>query len=296
MPANEKTSLFLHALSAEAETPARAKITGMLEILRPDAHARNARVALFDFDGTLSLIRSGWVEVMVPMMVEILADLKSGESDEELNAIVLEYVGRLTGRQTIYQMIEFADQISKRGGTPQDPLVYKHMYLDGLMANIKGRVEGLESGEIAPETWMVPGSVALLDGLRDRGIKMYLASGTDDKFVKHEATILGLAPYFEDRMYGALDDYKSFSKAILIKQIIERAENRGDEFIGFGDGYVEIENVKSVGGVAVGVASDEPACAKIDEWKRDRLVKSGADWIVPHFNTTPALLATLFPE
>jgi len=30
-------------------------------------------VVLFDFDGTLSLIRSGWVDVMVPMMVEILA-------------------------------------------------------------------------------------------------------------------------------------------------------------------------------------------------------------------------------
>ena len=81
----------------------------MIETLRPGAHALNARVALFDFDGTLSLIRSGWVEVMVPMMVEILADLKSGESDEQLNAIVLEYVGRLTGRQTIYQMISDLD-------------------------------------------------------------------------------------------------------------------------------------------------------------------------------------------
>lgn len=268
----------------------------MIETLRPGAHALNARVALFDFDGTLSLIRSGWVEVMVPMMVEILADLKTGESEEDLNAIVLEYVGRLTGRQTIYQMIEFADQISKRGGTPEDPLVYKHMYLDRLMERIKVRIEDLASGKISPDTWLVPGSIQLLDGLRDRGIKMYLASGTDDKYVKNEATILGLAPYFEDRMYGALDDYKSFSKAILIKQIIDSAENRGDEFVGFGDGYVEIENVKSVGGVAVGVASEEPECSKVDLWKRERLVNSGADWIVPHFNTTPALLSTLFPE
>jgi phosphoglycolate phosphatase len=268
----------------------------MIEVMRPGAHARNARVALFDFDGTLSLIRSGWVEVMVPMMVEILVDLKSGESEEELHAVVLEYVGRLTGRQTIYQMIEFAEQISKRGGTPEDPVVYKHMYLDRLMGMIKDRIEDLEKGRVAPEKWMVPGSVELLDGLRERGIKMYLASGTDDKYVKHEATILGLQPYFEDRMYGALDDYKSFSKAILIKQIIERAENKGEEFVGFGDGYVEIENVKSVGGVAVGVASDEPECAKVDEWKRGRLVSSGADWIVPHFATTPKLLDTLFAE
>jgi phosphoglycolate phosphatase-like HAD superfamily hydrolase len=268
----------------------------MIETLRPGAHALNARVALFDFDGTLSLIRSGWVEVMVPMMVEILADLKSGETEEELHAVVLEYVGRLTGRQTIYQMIEFAEQITKRGGTPDDPLVYKHMYLDRLMEKIKGRIDDLEKGHVSPERWLVPGSMELLQGLKDRGMTLYLASGTDDKFVKHEAEILGLNPYFGKNIYGALDDYKTFSKAILIKRIIESAEHRGEEFVGFGDGYVEIENVKSVGGVAVGVASDEPECAKIDLWKRDRLVNSGADWIVPHFNTTPALLSTLFPE
>jgi phosphoglycolate phosphatase len=268
-----------------------------IETLRPGAHALNARVALFDFDGTLSLIRSGWVEEMVPMMVEILLDLKSGETEEQLHTIVMEYVSRLTGRQTIYQMIEFAEQIAKRGGKPEDPLVYKHMYLDRLMVKIKSRIDDLEAERISPETWLVPGSIALLDGLKERGLKLYLASGTDDKYVKHEASILGLNKYFGEHIYGALDDYKSFSKAILIKKIIDSAENKGEEFLGFGDGYVEIENVKSVGGVAVGVASDEPECAKVDLWKRDRLVNSGADWIVPHFNVpTSALLSTLFPE
>lgn len=233
---------------------------------------------------------------MVPMMVEILVDLKSGESEAELNAIVLEYVGRLTGRQTIYQMIEFADQISKRGGKPEDPLVYKHMYLDRLMEKIKGRIADLEKGHVSPERWLVPGSIELLEGLRERGLALYLASGTDDKYVKHEAEILGLNPYFGPHIYGALDDYKTFSKAILIKRIIDSAEFSGDQFVGFGDGYVEIENVKSVGGATVGVASDEPECAKIDEWKRGRLINSGADWIVPHFQPAATLLSTIFPE
>ena len=44
--------------------------------------------------------------------------------------MVEEFVGRLTGKQTMYQMIELADQIAKRGGTPLDPLEYKKMYLD----------------------------------------------------------------------------------------------------------------------------------------------------------------------
>ena len=95
--------------------------------------------------------------------------------------------------------------------------------------------------------------------------------------MKEEARLLDVERYFDGGVYGALDDYKAFSKAILIQRIIDSAEARGDEFLGFGDGYVEIENVHRVGGVTVGVASDEPECRKVDEWKRDRLVNVGAD-------------------
>ena len=56
----------------------------MVEQLRPGVSASKARFVLFDFDGTVSVIRSGWVDVMVPMMVEILAGLKTGESEAEL--------------------------------------------------------------------------------------------------------------------------------------------------------------------------------------------------------------------
>lgn len=266
----------------------------MIEHLRPGASAKNTRVALFDFDGTLSTIRSGWVEVMVPMMVEILANLKTGESDEALTELVKEFVGRLTGKQTMYQMIELADNITARGGKPEDPLVYKQMYLDRLMDKIKGRIEDLEKGRISPEEWLVPGSRALLEGLKDRGMKLYLASGTDDVYVKNEARILDVAKYFDGGVFGALDDYKSFSKAILIQRIITSAEFEGHQFLGFGDGYVEIENVKSVGGLTVGVASDEPGCAQVDEWKRNRLAGVGADWIVPHFADRDELFAAIF--
>ena len=48
-----------------------------LETLRP-VSAASATHALFDFDGTLSLIRSGWMGVMVPMMVEVLAESYGG--------------------------------------------------------------------------------------------------------------------------------------------------------------------------------------------------------------------------
>ncbi len=265
----------------------------MLEIIKPRS-ARNTRVALFDFDGTLSLIRAGWVDVMVPMMVEALLATKSGESEEEIRAVVLKFVGELTGKQTIYQMIALTEEISKRGGTPDDPIVYKKRYLELLQDRIQHRLTALETGQASPDDFAVPGSRDLLEGLKERGFKMYLASGTDQDYMRHEADLLDFSKYFDGGVFGALDDYKSFSKKILIEQIINRAEFAGEEFLGFGDGYVEIENVHQVGGVTVGIASDEPDCQVVDQWKRDRLIKVGADYIVPNYLCLDELFHALF--
>jgi phosphoglycolate phosphatase-like HAD superfamily hydrolase len=256
--------------------------------------ASKAKVAFFDFDGTLSLVRSGWMDVMVPMMVEILADLKTGETEAELKAVVEDFVWRLTGKETIYQMIEFAANVEKRGGKALEPLEYKKMYLDLLWERIRGRVEELKSGHVSPEKYMVPGARALLEGLKERGLKMYLASGTDEVYMKEEARLIDVAKYFDGGVYGALDDYKSFSKKILVQRILAGTDVRGGEIIGFGDGYVEIEEVKLVGGIAVGVASTEPECMVVDDWKRQRLIGVGADYIVPNYLCHAELMGALF--
>lgn len=266
----------------------------MIEFVKPGVSAGNTRVALFDFDGTLSLIRAGWVDVMIPLMVDRLVALKTDETEEQIREVVDEYVGRLTGKETIYQMIEFASQIEKRGGTPEDPAVYKKLYLDNLWEVIKDRVEALKTGKASPDDYLVPGSRQLLESLKARGMTLYLASGTDHESVVEEANLLDVAKYF-DGIHGAIDDYKKFSKAILIKKILDSAEFKGHEFLGFGDGYVEIENVKEVGGVAVGIASLEPECQAVDEWKRKRLIGVGADFIVPNYLALDQLNTALFP-
>ena len=266
-----------------------------LECVCPGANAMRARVALFDFDGTISLIRAGWVGVMVPMMVEILLDLQTGESEADLHALVEDYVGHLTGRQTMYQMIELCRQIELRGGTPREPLEYKRIYYERLNALIADRIEGLGNGTIPPDRMLVPGSRRLLEGLRDRGLKMYLASGTDQPYMREEARLLQVDHYFDGGVFGALDDYRSFSKKILIEGIISSSEFAGEQFLGFGDGYVEIANVKEVGGVAVGVATDEPLCVAVDPTKRRRLAEVGADWIIPNYNCYEELMSALFP-
>jgi len=254
----------------------------MIETIRP-AIAPDARVALFDFDGSLSLIRTGWMQVMIPMMIEILADLKTGETEEQLRTVIEDFVWRLTGQETVFQMIELANQVKLRGGTPLDPLVYKHRYLDLLSHVIKDRIEALRTGKCHPDRYLVPGSRAILETLKARGLRLYLASGTDEIYMKEEADLLDVSRYFDGGVYGAIDDFNKFSKRILIQRILQSPDIQGDQLIGFGDGYVEIEEVKQVGGVGVGLATDEPACRKPDEWKRQRLIGVGADYIVPNY-------------
>ncbi len=72
------------------------------------------------------------MQVMVPMMVEILGGLKTGETEGELRAVVEDFIWRLTGQETVYQTMELGDQVEVRGGTPLDPRWPTNViYLDG---------------------------------------------------------------------------------------------------------------------------------------------------------------------
>jgi phosphoglycolate phosphatase len=266
-----------------------------MEIVNPYLERGRVGHALFDFDGTLSLIREGWQGVMIPMMVELLLETPDHESEDKLTEVVQAFVERLTGKQTIYQMLQLVEEIRLRGGTPEDPLQYKHRYLDRLWERIKERVAGLKAGRVAPDEHMVPGSRAILEALQGQGVQCYLASGTDERYVIDEAHALGLTGYFAG-IYGAKDDYKSFSKKMVIERIIAGHGLRGPEFVAFGDGFVEIEDTKRAGGIAIGVASNEAQRAGIDVWKRNRLIEAGADVIIPDFAETDAITDLLFPR
>ena len=139
----------------------------------------------------------------------------------------------------------------------------------------------------------MPGSDPLLQELVAQGLTCYLASGTDEHYVKEEAALLQLDHYFADRIYGALDDYQKFSKAMVIRRIIEDSQIAGDQIVGFGDGYVEIEEVKKVGGLAIGIACDEFTREGLDEWKVQRLTEAGADHIIADYRDLDRLLELL---
>ncbi len=157
-----------------------------VELPRPLSPRPEISHVLFDFDGTISLIRQGWPEVMVPMFVEALPR-QPGETDDALRQLVLDDIMRLNGKQTIYQMIQLADRIRERGGGPDEPLAYKHEYLRRLEAHIGARTAALAGRTVAPDALLVHGVRPLLEHLRGLGLPLYLASGTDLSAVEREA-------------------------------------------------------------------------------------------------------------
>ncbi len=270
-----------------------------IEVINPNYDRGHFRFALFDFDGTLSLIREGWQKIMKGYFLEELEKAPDArqQGDAALCACIDELVDGLTGKQTIYQCIALAEEIARRGGTPEDPQVYKDEYSRRLMEEISGRIRGLEDGAIDPLSLTVPGGDRILPALREHDVNIFIASGTDEIYAAHEAELLGATKYLAAQVYGAQRDYKSFSKKMIVERIIRENGLTGAELVGFGDGFVEIENVKEAGGFAVGVATDEKNHdGRVDQWKRDRLIRAGADIIIPDFSDVPALIDYLFPK
>jgi len=252
---------------------------------------------VFDFDGTLSLVRQGWPDVMIPMFLEFMPR-REGESEKQAHTLVTDDIMRLNGKQTIYQMMQLAERIKFRGGEAQEPLWYKHEYLRRLNERIGERLDGLRSGTTKPDDLIVYDGRNLLELLKARGIHLYLASGTDERFVKQEAELLDVTRYFGERIYGALDDYKNFSKKMVIDRILKENNISGANLLSFGDGYVEIENTKEVGGLAIAVASDEAnnGSGNVDQWKRNRLLGVGADIVIPDYQDADALIKVVLGE
>ncbi|MEO8369217.1 MAG: HAD family hydrolase, partial [Candidatus Solibacter sp.] len=169
----------------------------MVETIHPGVAAPCARVAVFDFDGTVSLIRAGWMDIMIPMMLEVLSELGTGESPEALRNVVEPFIWRLTGQDTLCQMEALAEEVTRRGGTPLNAREYKQDFLNRLFAVSGQRIQQLRDRSVAHDHFLVPGTRAMLEDLRGRGLRLYLASGTDHEHLKEEADLLDITRYFD---------------------------------------------------------------------------------------------------
>jgi phosphoglycolate phosphatase-like HAD superfamily hydrolase len=270
--------------------------TTAFEILRSGFRRGRFRAVLFDFDGTLSLLRDDWPQVMVPLMVEVLRGTGTEESEADLTAAVEEAIMRRNGRPTADQMAHLAEEVRRRGQDPAAPAVYQERFHRLLMERVRPRVKALEEGTASPATWAVPGSHALLKALQERGLLLVLASGTELEFVHREGGLLGLTGFFGHQVYAPESGESRFSKAAVVEQLLRQERLLGEEVLGIGDGPTEIEAVRRVGGVTVGVAWDGENPGRIEAGKRRRLAEAGADLVVPDYRRSEVLLRWLFAE
>ncbi len=257
--------------------------------------------AVFDHDGTISTLRQGWEQIMAPVMIKAILGEQYESAPETLyhkaRNRVLDYIDQSTGIQTILQMEAFVEMVVEFGIVPMDHILdkwgYKQIYNDALMEMVNRRIEKFKKGLLDINDYTIKGSLDFLAALRDRGIKLYLASGTDHQDVVNEATALGYADLFDGGIYGALGDIAKYSKKMVIERIMSENKLQGPELAVFGDGPVEIREARKRDGLAIGIASDEVRRHGLSLEKRTRLIKAGAQVVVPDFAERDALLGLL---
>ncbi len=269
-----------------------------LDIVRSERPRGPFRCIVFDFDGTLSLLRGDWQGLMIPRMVEVLAATGTGESSDVLHALVADFVTRLTGQPTMLKLVALCDDVARRGQPRPDARDYLDEYLTKLLARTADRVQAVNSGATAADEMLVPGSRLLVERLARRGLLLAISSGTELSHVQSETAVLGLDPYFGPRIFGPIDNDPRFSKQRVLEQLIAERGLRGHEIACIGDGPAEILAARAVGALALGVASDEiNRSGRVNALKREHLLRAGADAIVADYSDlAPILRCLLNPE
>ncbi|WP_372948138.1 PfkB family carbohydrate kinase [Mariniphaga sp.] len=258
--------------------------------------------AIFDHDGTISTLREGWEQIMVPMMMKAILGEHFHDADEALyhkvHTRVIDFVDKTTGIQTLVQMKGLVELVKEFALVPENQILdefgYKEIYNKELLAMVKEREAKLLRGELAVEDFTLKNAVSLLEKLHNAGVTLYLASGTDEEDVKNEARILGYDYLFEGGIYGAVGDVTKEAKKMVLDRILNTiGESKTGQLAAFGDGPVEIRETRKRGGVTIGIASNEVKRHSLNESKRSRLIKAGADVIIPDFSQLPKLLQLL---
>jgi phosphoglycolate phosphatase-like HAD superfamily hydrolase len=275
-----------------------------IELCRESLPLGRIKHAVFDHDGTISTLRQGWEEIMVPMMIKAILGDTYETADETLyhkaRNRVLDYIDKSTGIQTIVQMEALVEIVGEFGLVPagkiHDKFGYKQIYNDALMELVNKRIEKFKCGQLDITDYTIKGALEFLRALKQRGIKLYLASGTDRQDVVAESEALGYADIFDGGIYGSVGDIAKYSKKMVIEKIMAENDLQGPELAVFGDGPVEIRECRKRDGIAVGIASDEIRRHGLNAEKRSRLIKAGAHVLTPDFAGHARLLRLLLGE
>ncbi len=262
----------------------------------------NIKHVVFDHDGTISTQREGWEDIMEPVMIKSILGDQYETADtslfEKVRIRVLDFIDKSTGIQTIVQMEGLVKMVDEFNLVPKEAILdkfgYKEIYNTGLMEMVDKRMSKLKSGQLTVQDFTMKGAVGFLHALKEKGVRIYLASGTDKADVINEAKSLGYDELFDGGIYGSVGDISKYSKKMVIENIIKENKLKGNELLVIGDGPVEIKECRKAGGIAIGIGSDEIRRYGLNKEKRSRLIKSGAQIIIPDFSQADELVDLLF--
>ena len=273
-----------------------------IEIVNEWKEKFTVKYAIFDHDGTLSTLREGWEQIMAPVMIKAILGDKYRDASTDVYAKVAErvreFIDKTTGIQTLVQMKGLVDIVREFGHVPEEQLLdefgYKKIYNTGLLEMVRVRERKYAKGELSLDDLTIKGAIPFLKKLYEAGVKLYLASGSDENDVIEEARALGYEYLFEGRIYGSVGDVSIEAKRIVLNNIMEAiGRDASAQVVTFGDGPVEIRETRKRGGLTVGLATNELRRYELNVQKRTRLIKAGADVIIPDFSQTSRLLALL---
>jgi bifunctional ADP-heptose synthase (sugar kinase/adenylyltransferase)/phosphoglycolate phosphatase-like HAD superfamily hydrolase len=276
-----------------------------IEIVSGLPRGGGATHVIFDHDGTISTLRQGWEQIMEPMMVRAILGRDEREADPALHdhvvTAVRDYINKTTGIQTLVQMKGLVQLVKRFKCVPESDILdehgYKAVFNRQLTDMVSARIRKLDGGELSVEDFTVKGAVEFLHALHQMGVRLYLASGTDQEDVEGEARILGYHSLFEERIYGAVGDVTREAKRMVLERILaDLAGEPPERILTIGDGPVEIRETHKKGGYTIGVASDEIRRFGLNLAKRGRLIEAGADLIIPDYSQRTQLFPLLFEK
>tara|TARA_Y100000310_G_scaffold206661_1_gene207086 strand:+ start:778 stop:1668 length:891 start_codon:yes stop_codon:yes gene_type:complete len=267
-----------------------------IEIVR-DFDPSQLEFALFDFDGTLSRERDGWVNLMVASMSAIMSEVLP---IEQARIAVLENIEANIGLPTftgLRKLNEYRDELGWRRISTK---TLKNIYNDQLLKMVDQKRADIKDGVLDHSELVVFGTYFLLDEIKKRyEDNMYVASGSDKSAVAESVDLLEMTKYFGDRVLAAgdLGDPEKCAKKHIIEELVRDKDAHG-KILTFGDGFPEILHTYHNGGVCVGVitsdcSNDEHLGYLTIEKKRKRLMDAGAHIIIPNYKNTPALIKVI---
>ena len=242
------------------------------------------KAIVLDFDGTISTLRYGWEDVMRDMMVDYLG--------EEYRKEILEYVENSAGLQTIFQMKWLKDKAQALFGNSKDAWEYKDDYNKRLMLAVNKKIELIKNDKAKTEDYLIAGSVDFLKKAKNLGLKLHIASGTDEVDVKNEAALLGVSKLV-DSISGAPYRQENCSKENVLQDLIEKERLHDAEVCVIGHGRVEIALGVKMKARTLGLATDEAKRRGINPIKQRRLELADAEAIAGDFLNIDEILSWL---